>query len=121
MERTAVLVDDHADVLKLLGQCFTEDGFTIHSANSGFELMKLVREGKLQPDVVILDFMMPDRSGLDLLSIVRSFWTKAKIIFYTAHDGPILQQLKVNADAVVSKTTSMEKLVALSNELIESA
>jgi DNA-binding response OmpR family regulator len=117
--RSVVLVDDRPDLLELMTTCFRDRGFQTRSAQNGFELMKLLKETD-KPCLVVLDLMMPERSGLDLISVVRGFWTDTKIIIYTAFEGRLIEELKTCADAVVLKTTPIHEMVKYAEELLES-
>jgi CheY-like chemotaxis protein len=56
-----LVVDDHPSNVKLLSTFLTADGFDVSSAPSGVEALKLAR--MRDPDVILLDVMMPDRDG----------------------------------------------------------
>jgi CheY-like chemotaxis protein len=62
---TIVVADDENDILLLLRTALTSAGYTVHTATNGVEAIERVRE--IRPDLVILDIMMPEKSGLDAL------------------------------------------------------
>ena len=64
--RTILLVDDEADIRRLLKLVLTCHGFTVHAASCGREAVELYRQHPLGIDLVLLDVIMPGRSGYDL-------------------------------------------------------
>ena len=71
MSQTQVLVvDDDADIRRLLSNLLTRKGYAVHLAADAAEGMRLV--GSAAPDVVLLDLNLPDKSGLDILRSIRA-------------------------------------------------
>lgn len=69
--RKVLIVDDDADLVDLLVEVFERDGrFDIRTANNGFEAGMAVKE--FQPDLVVLDVMLPDINGKEVCQRVRS-------------------------------------------------
>jgi len=68
--KTILLVDDDATVLEIYRQRFVQEGFQVQTATDGLAAAKLLREG--QPDLVVLDLMMPKMSGVEVLKFIRS-------------------------------------------------
>lgn len=69
-EKRILIVDDELDLLKMLQSIFKRDGYTnILIASSGKEALKIFQ--KDQPDMVILDIMMPEMNGLMVLKKIR--------------------------------------------------
>jgi excisionase family DNA binding protein len=70
-KRKVLIVDDDLDLVELLADVFAGDGrFDIRTANNGFEAGMLVKE--FQPDLVVLDVMLPDINGKEVCQRVRS-------------------------------------------------
>jgi excisionase family DNA binding protein len=69
-KRKVLIVDDDVDLVDLLVDVFERDGrFDIRTANNGFDAGMLVKE--FQPDLVVLDVMLPDINGLEVCQRVR--------------------------------------------------
>lgn len=67
--RTAVVIDDEVDLTNFLTAILEEHGFEVRAANDATEGEELIRERA--PDIVLLDLMMPGRSGVQLFSRLR--------------------------------------------------
>ena len=66
-----VVVEDHADIRRLITRFLSDQGAQIFAAKNAFEGLRWVRE--IQPDVVLSDLKMPGRSGFDLLADIQDF------------------------------------------------
>ncbi len=77
-----LVIDDDRAVLHIFKQLFQQDGAELLTARSAVEGLQLVRERA--PEVVILDIMLPDRSGLDALAEIRQLDVKIPVILITA-------------------------------------
>jgi DNA-binding response OmpR family regulator len=82
---TILVVDDDDSVRDLLAQHLTDEGYAILTAENGVDALKLIRSR--QPDLVLLDVMMPGLlDGFGVLSALRAFdcATQTRIVFVTA-------------------------------------
>lgn len=80
MNAKILLADDEKDILDLLENVLRKDGFqSIQRAETGMGALKACRE--FQPDVVILDIMLPDIDGLEVCRKIREF-SYCSILFY---------------------------------------
>jgi len=68
MERILV-VDDEAQIVRLLQKYFASKGYEVHTAGSGLEAVDRVKD--VRPDVVLLDILMPGMGGLDALKEIK--------------------------------------------------
>lgn len=64
-----LLVDDEKDILDLVGFNLEKEGFEVHTATDGKKAVELAR--KIQPDLVLLDVMMPEMDGMETCRILR--------------------------------------------------
>lgn len=70
-KRKALIVDDDIELVELMKDVLQRDGrFEVRSANNGFDAGMMVRE--YQPDILVLDFMLPDINGKEVCTRVRS-------------------------------------------------
>ncbi len=70
-KRKALIVDDDVELVELMKDVLERDGrFEVRSANNGFDAGMMVRE--YQPDILVLDFMLPDINGKEVCTRVRS-------------------------------------------------
>ncbi len=65
MPKTILVVDDKASVRTLVRDYLTEEGFRVVTANNGREALFAARQEK--PDLILLDIMMPEMSGYDVI------------------------------------------------------
>jgi CheY-like chemotaxis protein len=67
--KTVVIIEDEPDTLDMFAEMMHLGGFHVHKSFGGSESIDLLVE--VQPDVVVMDIMMPDLTGIDLLRIIR--------------------------------------------------
>ena len=79
--RKLLIVDDEKEVLIFLKMFFQAKGFDVDTAESGEEAIRKVKEE--QPQVVLLDILMPGMSGLEALKIIREIDPKVGVIMAT--------------------------------------
>lgn len=106
-----VLVDDEVELLKMVKQILIDDGFIdIKTATSMKEGIRLIKEDK--PDLAILDVMLPDGDGFQLMEQIRVF-TDIPVIFLTAKDEAEdkLAGLGMGADDYVVKPFLPQELL----------
>jgi PAS domain S-box-containing protein len=111
-ERIRVLaVDDDPYALRLIRRHLQEAGFQAIVTTSPAEVIKLVELE--EPDVVLLDVVLPGRSGLDLLQQIREF-SRVPIIFLTARDREEekVRALRMGGDDYITKPFSPTELIA---------
>ncbi|QLD12899.1 response regulator transcription factor [Microbacterium oleivorans] len=85
MERTAVVVEDQADIRSLLTAILESSGFEVHSAENGLDAVEIIRA--VEPDVTTLDVNIPGIDGFEVARRVRTF-SETYIIFISAFVEP---------------------------------
>ena len=78
-------VDDEENLAQLLSMAFTYEGFEVRTAASGRAAVAAARE--FGPDAIVLDWMLPDYDGLEVLRKVRAFSPEVSVLFLTARDA----------------------------------
>lgn len=106
-----LICDDQPIVHETLGVYLTNEGYTFSSAYDGMEALEQVE--KCDPDLVILDIMMPKKSGIDVCREIRSS-SAVPIIMFTAKGEEIdkILGLELGADDYIVKTASNREVVA---------
>ena len=114
----AVVVDDESSLSDLLTMALRYEGWEVRSAAEGRAAISLIRE--FQPDVVVLDVMLPDIDGLHVLQRLRADGQEMPILFLTAKDSldDRIAGLTAGGDDYVTKPFSLEELVARLRGLI---
>jgi DNA-binding response OmpR family regulator len=107
----AVVIEDDPSISELLQLYLTREGYRVHATPCGDAGVTLVKEN--EPSLVILDLMLPDCSGFDVLKAVRSF-SNAPLIILTAKDAEQdkILGLELGADDYMVKPFSPGELMA---------
>src|SRR5690348_14652844 len=106
-----LVVDDEADIREGLELLLTTEGYAVETAQNGTEgLRKMESRGY---DLVLLDLMMPDRSGMEVLQEVRQRDRETPIFMITAYGSveAAVKALKFGANDYFSKPWDNEKLL----------
>jgi len=83
MSNRILIADDEPSNAKILGEELTDRGYAVETANNGSGTLKKVESSP--PDLIILDYMMPDLSGLDVLKELRKRGNDTPVIMITAY------------------------------------
>lgn len=84
MEKLKVLlVDDEPDFIELMGMRIRDWGYELTKASSGKEAISRYKEKK--PDIIVLDYMMPEMDGIATLKQIRSLDKQVPVIMFTAY------------------------------------
>jgi DNA-binding response OmpR family regulator len=106
-----MLVEDDGQLASLLTEYLSGHAMDIHHFASGSEALNSVRE--VEPDLVVLDLMLPDMDGLDVCRELRREWD-GQILMLTAmkDDADVVAGLETGADDYVGKPVSPRVLLA---------
>ncbi len=106
-----LVVDDEASIRALLAATLRLTGFEVRVAEGGREALAAVAE--YDPDLVILDVMMPDIDGFEVAQRLRSAGRPVPVLFLTARDSveDRISGLTVGGDDYVAKPFSLEEVV----------
>jgi len=107
-----LVVDDEPNITELVALALRYEGFTVQTAATGRAAVATVAEFK--PALVILDIMLPDIHGLEVLKRLGAAGHRVPVIFLTAKDATEdkVRGLTVGGDDYVTKPFSIEELVA---------
>lgn len=83
MSIRVLLVDDERDFVEVLSERLANRGFHVNIAFSGDEALEALQEA--DPDVVILDVLMPGRNGIETLQEIKRLKPLAEVIMLTGH------------------------------------
>lgn len=115
-----LVADDEPDILEIVRYNLEAEGYEVFTASNGEEA--LIRARALKPDLVILDVMMPRRTGMDVCRNLRSdpAFHNTLILMLTALNDELSQVrgLEYGADDYVSKPVSPRVLVSRVNALL---
>lgn len=119
-ERSLLIVDDNEGVIALFRRYLRGQPYQVYGARSGDEAMAMLEE--LQPDVVILDVMMPDRDGWEVLQTFRRSQAgrAARVIICSIINDPKLAAA-LGADAFLNKPVDRASLLQALDAALSSA
>ena len=117
--RTILIADDEADILEIISFNLQSEGYNVICASNGNEAVEFAKKHK--PDLVILDVMMPGKTGLEVCKILRSNkeFENTIITFLTAlnDDSTEIKGLETGGDDYINKPISPKVLISRVNAL----
>lgn len=124
-----LVVDDDPDIVEYLGMFLEDHGYEVSSANRSSSALTALDE--IEPDAVILDVILPGKSGLDLLVTIRQHerWSSVPIVVLTGNDSIVQDNgrtylrghdLERGPDCVLAKPVDQEKLIECLEMLTDS-
>jgi DNA-binding response OmpR family regulator len=121
MSNRILVVDDDADFVELLSFNLQKAGFIVGTAADGVEAIKKVRS--LNPDLIVLDLMLPELDGLAVCEVLRRepVTRSIPVIMVTAVSGGLgrLAGLDAGANEYITKPFSLKQLVGRIQQMLE--
>ena len=115
-----LVADDEPNIVTALEFLLTRGGYEVQVARNGEEALRLIERDP--PDLVLLDVMMPLRSGYEVCERIRSRaeWRAVKIVMLSAkgRDAEVSRGLGIGADLYVTKPFSTRELMRRIGELL---
>jgi len=107
-----LVVDDEVNIAELIGMALRYEGFDVSVAHTGTKAVSSAKS--VGPDAVVLDMMLPDFDGLEVLRRMRATDPDLPVVFLTARDAveDRIAGLTAGGDDYVTKPFSLEELVA---------
>jgi two-component system alkaline phosphatase synthesis response regulator PhoP len=123
MHRKVLIADDEPDILEILKYNLEKEGYQIMTAKDGNEALDKAKQ--FRPELIILDMMMPQKNGMEVLEILRlqPAFKDTLIMFLTALNDETtqLKSFSTGADDYVSKPVSTSVFVSKVNALFRRA
>ena len=112
MESRLLIVEDDPNILELLAASLRFAGFDVTTAKSGLDAVNAVQRHR--PDLVVLDVMLPDLDGFEIVERMRGGGMHTPVVFLTARDETEdkIRGLTIGGDDYVTKPFSLEEVVA---------
>lgn len=116
-----VVIDDDPEMLQLVQLIAAENGYTVATAASGAAGLRLAMEG--EPDLIILDLMLPDIGGIEVCRRLRLSGVKATVMMVSClqQSEDVVIGLEVGADDYLRKPFEVRELVARINARLRRA
>ncbi|MFT4232685.1 MAG: response regulator transcription factor [Leucobacter sp.] len=107
----ALVVDDEANLSELLRMAMRGEGWDARTASNGQEALNAIRE--FEPDLLVLDIMMPGMDGMELLQRVRGTGNDVPVLFLTAKDAveDRIAGISAGGDDYVTKPFNLEEVI----------
>lgn len=83
--KKVLVIEDNRDMCFILKQRLEDSGFSVDTAEDGYSALRHLKNDQA-PDAIILDLMLPERSGMDLLGSLKGKWSHTKIFIFTAQE-----------------------------------
>ena len=106
-----LIVEDEAGIVQFLKQGLEEEGYKVSTASDGHSGFEMVQNSVF--DIILLDWMLPKMSGIELCKAIRIKDHATPILFLTAKDtiNETIEGLKAGANDYIKKPFSFEELV----------
>lgn len=107
-----LLIDDDQELCELLTSWLSQEGFHVRACHDGWSARKALSESS--PDAVVLDVMLPDGSGLELLKQLRNDHPELPVLMLSARGEPLdrILGLELGADDYLAKPCDPRELTA---------
>lgn len=114
-----LVVDDEKMIRWSLGQALESAGYTVDQAADGAEAIETL--GREVPDLVLLDFKLPDRSGIEVLKSAKKIAPRIPVVMITAHAsvGGAVEAMKEGAYDYISKPFEIEEMIQTVKRALE--
>jgi two-component system, OmpR family, response regulator len=113
-----LVVDDEPSIVDAVATALRYEGYDVQEARTGRETLEAV--AREEPDLIVLDWMLPDIAGIDVGRRVRERGFKSAILFLTAKDATEnkVEALRAGGDDYVTKPFSLAELVARTQAIL---
>lgn len=119
-KRKVLIADDEPNIVTALEFLLKRAGYEVRTATNGEEALALVES--YRPDLVLIDVMMPGKSGYEVCQKMRERpeWQHIKIVMVTAkgREAEVSKGLSLGADLYVTKPFSTQELIAAVDRLL---
>lgn len=111
--KVIAVVDDEPNILNLVGIALKENGYETHLFSNGKSLLDFLKKNN-EIDLVVLDIMLPDESGVEICRNLRDSYKEIGILMLSAKSQPDdkINALEIGADDYVTKPFSPRELCA---------
>jgi two-component system, OmpR family, alkaline phosphatase synthesis response regulator PhoP len=122
MSKKILIADDEPSIVTAVEFLLRRDGYEVQVAHDGNEALQLIESSR--PDLVVLDVMMPQKSGYEVCRTIRERddWRHIKVVMLSAkgRDAEVAKGMAIGADVYVTKPFSTRELIGRIRTLLES-
>jgi DNA-binding response OmpR family regulator len=115
-----LVVDDEVHLCNILYRILTACGYRVKVVTDGKTALEIVE--KINPDLIILDLMMPGVDGREVCAVVRQISPETRIIYFSAKvepDSQKLKELRDEADSFIAKPATAKRLLAVIEKVLK--
>ena len=112
MDNVVLVVDDSPESLGMLNVALNSQGYTALVALNGAQALSIAE--KIEPDIVLMDAVMPEMDGIEALEKIKEYNPDAKVIMITAVDQreSMIHAMKLGVSDFVVKPFNNERIVS---------
>ena len=114
-KHSVLIIDDEPQIGRIFGLKLKLSGFDVNCTTSGAEGIELIRNQ--EPNIVLLDILMPGVTGLDVLERVRKF-SRVPIVVFTAKPEIVALAINMGANGAITKPADPERVVEKIKEVL---
>ena len=114
--KKVLVVEDNEDVARVLTKQLEMAAYSVTLVSNGLEVLSYLDQKENEPHALILDLMLPGRSGTELLNTVKSRWPLTKIFIFSAHQEYVHMLPKGEIEGFFLKTKGVDSLIAALND-----
>jgi CheY-like chemotaxis protein len=120
-DRIALVVDDDAFVVSAVAEMLEEEGYDVHTSSNGFSALRQAAE--YRPVVILLDLMLPERSGMEVLADLRAdpVTHDIAIVLVTGNPQLLTEAQIAEADGVILKPFDVDDLLKTVHRAVQRA
>lgn len=104
-----VIADDNENIRQTLRDILVEHKYAVDTVKDGYELIVYLK--KNEPQIIVLDLMMPEKDGIEVFDCLKCIRPKTKVIIYTAYNKYEHSPYARLADKFILKVTPPQKLL----------
>jgi two-component system, OmpR family, response regulator len=118
LRRRILVVDDEPSIVDAVATALRYEGYEVEEATTGRDALRAV--GRVEPELIVLDWMLPDLDGIEVGRRLRQRGFKTAILFLTAKDATEnkVEALRAGGDDYVTKPFSLAEIVARTEAIL---
>ncbi len=109
MQKKILIADDNQDLRETLKDLLIEKDYIVDTVVNGYELLAYIK--KNVPDIIILDLIMPEKGGVEIVFSIKKIAPNTKIIIYTGYSKYAKSIYAKSVDSFIVKGENLDKLL----------
>lgn len=119
LESLILVVDDEEGIRETISGILEDEGYNVITASTGIEAINTVKENN--PDLVILDILLPELNGIEVLKEIKSFKPDLPVIMISGHgtSEDVVKSIKMGAEDYLEKPLTLNRIVVTVQNALE--